>query len=908
MTCDIRVLGPVTVVNAGEPLDLGHRRQRTVFALLAAQVGTEVSMSWLAEQVWESRPPLRARDTLYTYLSRLRKLLSAVDEVELRRRRNGYLLAADATTVDLCRFRDLSARAARVDGPEALALRRQALGLWRGDAFADVAAPLLDTLGATLEYERFGVELEFHDALLREGRGTEALPRLRDLVDGNPLDERLAGQYLLALHASGATDDALAYFETLRNRLLADRGTEPGDRIRRLRDGLRNAEGAAAMPSAMVPRQLPGDTAVFAGRETELARLDALALHPGGESIVAISGTAGVGKTTLAVRWAHRAAKHFPDGQLYVDMRGFGPSERVVTPSEAIRGLLAGLGVPADRIPSDFDAQTALYRGHLAGRRVLVVFDNARDAAQVRPLLPGGAGCVAVVTSRNALTGLLAPDAAASLTVDTMPLPDCRALLANRIGATRGSDPAATDELIEACARLPLALSIVAARAVTDVSLTPARLSAQLRDERTRLDHLDAGDNVANVRAVFSWSYRALSPEAARLFRLLSLHPRGEISAAAAASLAGTDLAPARGALSELVDAGLLSRHGGDFGFHDLLFEYSRGQCRSHETASATRAAITRVLNHFVRTAYAASRLAGPYRRAVPIDVSWAESVTSELGTADEALDWLRSRKSVLLAGVRLAAEHGVDRCVTDLAWSLSDFLNRNRHCEDAVAAQRLAVAAAHRLGDRAALARAHRGAARGLTVLGHFDEAERDLRTALELFEALDDDGGRADVLSGFGFLCNQRGDHAKGLEVTMRAVELLRAGGHIPELIRELGNAGWFHAQLGDHEAAMAYCVESLELAERAGELSLRNAQWSSLGYVAFRQGDHRQAIEYYEHALALDRGSQQDRPHEAATLAYLAQVHEAIGDHDRARSYRRESRAILDELGLPVPPDQP
>ena len=449
-----------------------------------------------------------------------------------------------------------------------------------------------------------------------------------------PLDEQVHAQLMVALYRTGRQADALSVYRRLRRTLAEELGIDPGQALRELETAILRQDPSLdtpapaialrpAAPAALVPAQLPPTVAAFAGRSTELASLDAILPRqgqggPGQDAAVVISviaGTAGVGKTALAVHWAHRVAARFPDGQLYVNLRGFDPCGPAADPAQALRGFLDAFALPPERIPASLDAQMALYRSLLAGKRVLVVLDNARDAEQVRPLLPGSPGCLAIVTSRNHLTGLIATQGAHPLDLDLLTPAEARELLARRLGTGRaGGEPEAVDEIIAGCAGLPLALTIAAARAATSPGFPLDVFAAELREASRVLDPFDAGDVATDVRAVFSWSYRALSPDAARLFRLLSLHPGPDITVTAAASLAGIPAARARALLAELTRGHLLAEpRPGQYAFHDLLRAYATEQTHAHDDDDARRSAAGRVLDHCLHAAHAAATLIDPY-------------------------------------------------------------------------------------------------------------------------------------------------------------------------------------------------------------------------------------------------------------------------------------------------------
>ncbi|GHH61352.1 hypothetical protein GCM10017774_87200 [Lentzea cavernae] len=532
---EFRLLGDVEVRVGGEVVDIGHARQRCVLAVLLVEVNRLVPVDVLVDRVWGEHVPQRARNAVAGYVSRLRQVLP--DEVRIVGRQGGYVVCADPMSVDLHRFHALVERARVEPGETVLG---EALGLWRGEPFSTVDTPWLAEVRTALESRRFAALLDRNDLLLERGRHAELLAELEVTAAAFPLDERLAGQLVLALYRSGRQADALLRYEQVRVRLAQELGADPGPALRSLHQRILRADVA-------VPRQLPVPPRSFVGRERELAALDAALAA--GHRIVAVTGPAGVGKTALALHWAHRAADRFPDGQVYVDLRR--TAEPVV-----------------------------------AGRRSVVLLDNARDADQVRSLLRAAPGCLVVVTSRDRLTGLVAVDGAQPVPVDLMSAEDSRALLADRLG-TR-ADPAAVAEVVSRCAGLPLALTVVAARvACTGFGLE--EIAAELRDG---LDAFDGGDPATDLRTVFSWSYRALGPEAARLFRLLGLHPGQEISVENAAALLGTR--HVRPVLAELTRANLLAeRRPGRYFLHGLLHAYaaelSRSAPRPPGTAPARR-------------------------------------------------------------------------------------------------------------------------------------------------------------------------------------------------------------------------------------------------------------------------------------------------------------------------------
>ncbi len=548
------LLGPLVVGGAAGPLEVPAAKQRAVLAALALRAGQVVSFDALAGAVWDDAPPPGARVTVRNYVLRLRQLLGPAGG-RIVTRDPGYVLEMSAADVDVLAFgrlyRDGGAAVRAGAWAAAAEVLSQALALWRGAPLADVPAPVLHREWADrLEQERLQAFEWRIGAQLRLGGHGEVLGELERLAAEHPLREQVHGLLMLALYRLGRAGDALAAYQHARRLLVDELGVEPGDELRHLQQRVLARDPALAAPAAavlpqqppapVVPRQLPAAVAEFAGRAGELKLLAAQVDKPAGTGgtvlISAIGGTAGVGKTALAVHFAHQMTRRFPDGQLYANLRGFDPAGPPVTPVQAIRGFLDALGVPPRPIPADVDAQAGLYRSLMAGKRMLVMLDNARDAAQVRPLLPGSAGCLVVVTSRNQLTGLAAAHGARLLTLGLLTDAEARELLASRLGAERvAAEPEAVTELVRLCAGLPLRCATspprrAAAPAGSRWPLSPPNCAAPTAVWTPWIP----ATTPASVRAVFSWSYQQLSPAAAGMFRLLGIHPGPDISAPAA--------------------------------------------------------------------------------------------------------------------------------------------------------------------------------------------------------------------------------------------------------------------------------------------------------------------------------------------------------------------------------------
>lgn len=901
------MLGPVEACADGRVVDLGPARQRYVLGALLVDANQSVSVDELVARTWGENRPLRAVRTLQSYLSRLRSLLSA-DDCAIQRRSGGYAVQVAEESVDLHRFRRFAADAREADDDGAAALLEDGLASWRGPALAGLDTPWVARLREALLVERLTAELDLYDVQLRRGEHAAILVELAARAEEHPFDERLARQLLVALYRSGRQADALRRYEEMRLRLADELGVDPGPALQEIHRQILTAapvlEATGARASSVpVPRQLPAPPAVFTGRADELVALDmALDRQDGAGHPVAISavgGSGGIGKTCLALHWSHRNLDRFPDGQLYVDLRGYDDGEPV-PPAVVIRGFLDALGVESGAVPGGVEAQGALYRSLVADKRMLIVLDNARDTDQVVPLLPGGRACTAIVTSRRQLGGLIARHNARSLALDVLPDPDARTLLVGHLGRSRVEDePGAVADVLRSCAGLPLALSIVAARAGIRPTFPLAGVADELRE--AALDALDAGEARADLRAVFSWSYNALTVDAARLFRQLCLHPGPDIALPAVAGLAGLDPRDARRVLAELTRASLLTEHRpGRFVLHDLLRAYASEQSRARDATDTRDGVLLRVLDHYLHTSHAASRLLTPTR--VPIAVGTpAPGVTPE-GPADlaQAASWYSAEHAVLLAVVRHAARKGFDEHCWQLAWALGPFLDQHAHWDDHAATYGTALAAAERLGSREAQALMHRGLARSHTRLGAHLDAQSHLEHALDLHRELGDRNGAGFVHMGLGRLFDEQGLSAEALPHAAQALELYRATGHLAGQVHALAALGFCQARVGEHHDALASCAEALRVADEVDGVPVTGL-WLTLGYTHHQLGDHSRAADAYRRALAAGRDVR-DVTAETEALEGLAEVYRAAGDLGRARASWNEVLAIHEANGRP------
>ena len=905
------LFGEVQLRVAGRPLDIGTPRQQAVLAALAVDAGRPVSLETIIDRVWGDDPPAEARNVLYSHLSRIRRLFKGVadstgETAGVARRSVGYVLEIDPDDVDLLRFDRLVERGndrRGTDADRAAALAEAVFGR-AGTPLAGIQGDWAEQVRATWHRHRFDAAVRWAELELRLGHPDAVIAALSDLAAEYPLAEPLEALLMRALHAAGRQAEALDRYAVVRQRLADALGTDPGPELRALHGAILRDELPSAPRSAPVttPAQLPPDTPGFVGRETALRHLDWVSDEQfPATRIVVLSGTAGVGKTALAVHWAHTAAAGFPDGQLYVNLRGFDPTGSPVDPAEALRGFLEALDVPGGRLPTTLEAQTGRYRSLLANRRVLVVLDNARDAEQVRLLLPGAPGSVVVVTSRDRLTGLVVAGAH-PLTVDLLDDNDARGMLRRRIGAGRvAAEPAAVDEIIGLCARLPLALAVAAARAATHPGFGLAALAGQLRDARGVLDEFSGTDPATDARAVFSWSYLRLDPAAARMFRLFGLHPGPDIGTRAAASLAGVPAGKARPILSELAHAHLIAEHApGRYTVHDLLRAYASELVQETESAADREEAAHRVLGHYAHTAYHADGFLDP-RLEVPPELTPLPVGAEPERIIDrrQAVAWFEAEHRVLLLAVH--ADAAFDTRVWDLARSMQRFLSMQGHWHDESDVLTAAAAAARRLGDERKQAFAHLHLAGTHVRFGRHAEAHDDLEAALTLSGAADDVVGQAYAHRQFAWLLDRQGAVADALAHAEQALDLFRAAEHRAGQATALNAVGWFHTLLGEHTVAIGHCQQALDLQTLLADHMGAAQSWHSIGYAHKQLGDPSRALTCYETALDLAHRAGNFMT-EARLHIEIANLHREFGDVEAARSGWQRAHDILAHLAHP------
>ncbi|WP_405580486.1 ATP-binding protein [Streptomyces sp. NBC_01092] len=645
---------------------------------------------------------------------------------------------------------------------------------------------------------------------------------------------------------------------------------------------------ATAPTAPVVPmlRQLPAPPALFTGRTRELAALST-ALEGQGDRggtvvISAIGGAGGIGKTYLALQWAHDHTERFPDGQLYVNLRGFDPSGEPMAPSVALRGFLDALGVEPAAVPADVEAQVGLYRSLVVGKRILVVLDNARDTAQVVPLLPGSPSCTVVVTSRHQLGGLVTAHVAKPLTLDALSEAEARQLLARHLGEDRlDAAPQAATAILERCAGLPLALSIVAARAALQPDFPLAHLAEELAEAGTRLDALDAGDLNADLRAVFACSYHALEPAAARAFILLGLAPGPDISLRAAASLIGHTVPRARVLLRILEAAHLIRQHTpGRYQLHDLVRLYAAERGHHDLDQPPCTAALRRLADFYLHAAHHASQLLDSHWTVeLVLDPPAAGCTPHRVADATAAREWFVAEDACLRAAHQFTHDQGWHTHTWQLPAVLLNFRFLQGHRPEDLRMWRAALVAADQLRDPIAQPMARYGYGIACAHADQYAQAQAYLNQALTLFGHADQLSGQADTHYMLSWTWEQQGNPQQALAHDERALRLHQTLGNIAREARSLNAVGWDHALLGQYEQARSFCEQALALIRTAGDRIIEAANLDSLGYIAHHSGQHHQALDYYQQALTLCRETG-DTWSKAGTLEHLGETYHALG----------------------------
>jgi DNA-binding SARP family transcriptional activator/Flp pilus assembly protein TadD len=965
------VLGPILVIDeAGSEITVRAARQRVLLAALLVHPNLMVPVDELAEIVWDGAPPGGAAQTVRAYVMRLRRAVGPEVAAHIITRDPGYLCRVNEDELDVTRFeasvRHAGATLRAGAWAEASAAAGRALELWRGTPLTDVPSQALrDGFVPRLEQLRLQA-LEWRiEADLRLGRHDQVIPELQALVHAQPLREHFYAQLMLALFRHGRSAEAIETFQRARQVLAAELGVGPGERLQDVYQKILNGDRTLATRTPqpdgepreavdraprLAPHQLPPAVRQFTGREADLARLTSLlALAEEGASpavgVAAVCGTAGVGKTALVVQWAHAAAGLFPDGQLYVDLRGYSTGEPLPA-ADALAGFLRALGADGRQIPPDEQERAARYRSLLAGRRMLIVLDNAARVEQVRPLLPGTQGCAVLITSRDTLGGLVARDGAARMELDVLPLDAAVALLRELIGARVEKDPDAAATLAERCCRLPLVLRVAAEQVANRPTVPLGDLGEELAELQRRLELLDTdGDRASTVRAVFSWSYRLLDPGAARAFRLAALHPGADLDRHALAALLDGDLQHAGRLLDRLARAHLVHGVGADrYGMHDLLRAYARERAGEEDDGAGRQAAVHRLFDYYLHTAAAAMDTLYPAEISRRPRLAPSGRVLAPVADPGAAQWWLDTERANLLATAAHAGDHARPAHATALSATVERYLTFGHHLPEAVMLHSHALRAARRGGDQVAEATAlshlgflewERGRNRQAAAyqrqalclfhtaedrvehcralhrlalverrLGNLDAAAAHAERVIALCLPAGDLLGQARALNNLGVTRRVQGRFGQATELFHRVLALLEEIGDRRAVSVTIKELGLLDLRFGRLDSAEDRLRQALRLCREAGNRSGHAEALSQLGLVHLRRGDHRRTAEYQHRALVLFHEIT-DRHGESEVLSRLARAdlragraREALAHLERALSLARALDARLVE----------
>ncbi|WP_326722423.1 NB-ARC domain-containing protein [Streptomyces sp. NBC_00243] len=886
-TLRFSVLGPVRAWRGEDLLPAGSPQQRAMLAALLLREGRTATASELIDALWGDEPPAQALATVRTYASRLKKALGP--EI-LVGEAGGYAIRLSGTggTLDLTQAQELAADAEKArsagDLCHAREVLRRALSLWDGEPLASVPGPFADTQRARLEELRLQLLESRMDMDLEQGCHAEAVSELTALTAAHPLRERLRELLMLALYRSGRQAEALAVYADTR-RLLADElGVDPRPGLKELQHRILQADPGLAEPSAPAaepatapvrPAQLPATVTDFTGRVSFVNELsDVLAAASSDEgrvmAVSALAGIGGVGKTTLAVHVAHQARGAFPDGQLYVDLQGAG--SRAAEPETVLGAFLRALGTLDSAIPDSLEERSALYRSTLDGRRVLVLLDNARDAAQVRPLLPGTEGCAALVTSRVRMVDLAG---AHLVDLDVMSPEEALQLFTKIVGRERvESEREAALDVVAACGFLPLAIRIAASRLAARRTWTVSVLAAKLGDERRRLDELQAGDLA--VKATFELGYGQLEPAQARAFRLLGLADGPDMSLAAAAAVIDLPVEATEDLLESLVDTSLLeSAAPGRYRYHDLVRLYARSCAeRDEEPPSERGAAMSRLLDFYLATAARVYAIERPGDRTVD-HLEVTEQAGQEFSDDGKALDWLHSEAACILACAQQSLGPGTLRRGVDLLLASKDLAESGASSLTYEAATRAARDAADRLGDARAAGRTRVTLTQVLSTAGRFDEAAEEAERATSLGEEAEDPWTSGNAPNELGIIAICKNEHAAGEAHLLRAIEAFRADDNRPGEASALCNLSRVLVSMDRTSAGIELVQQGIAIYDELGlTLRLANARYA-LGIAFGHAGRGPEALEQLAEALKIFVENRQ-RLWEGTTHFRIAQVH--------------------------------
>ncbi|GIH02160.1 SARP family transcriptional regulator [Rhizocola hellebori] len=897
---DLRVLGPVEAYYQGRPLELGRRRERLLLGVLLLDVGRLVPAARLASLLWADDPPSHAHRSLQIHVSRLRGALKPAGEsrIQLINRGQGYLVQTDPLFVDAHRFRGALEQARKQSQPgEVVATLREALALWRGPALMGVTSDdVRSRLTAGLAELRLSATELLYEAELRLGRHENVAPELVDLVAQHPTRERLIGLLMTAWHRQGRVRDALELYQRAWAAIIEEHGVEPGAELRGLHMSLLRDDPAPkpGPRTQYLPAQLPAQAGGFTGRDRELAQLDALAASTrdsGSPAVIAVVGSPGIGKTALVVRWAHGMSSGFPDGQLFIDMRGYDRA-RPVRPIEALTYLVRSLGVAPDAVPVEVDEAAALYRSVVAGRRMLVVLDNVSSVDQVRPLLPGTPECMVIVTSRDALTGLVVRQGARSLTLPALSSDESVDLLTWVIGRDlTEADLQACLDLARACGHLPLALRIAAANIAGQPRSSLARQVATFTSAE-RLTALHAGDDESSsVRAAFAHSFGGLADEDRHLLGMLGLFPGQDITSATAAVIGGVAPGAAGMSLDRLADAHLVAPRGdGLYSSHDLLRLFAQEQAQTDFGPQVRTDALTRLHDHYLTMLDAAARLLYPQMLRLPFEAA----VRMDFADTAAAAQWLDTEHANLVATVVHAAGSGLAEVTYRLADAMRGHLWMRRDITDWLTVARCALSVAERGESPEATISATISLGHAYHCASHYREAVKAYEQALALSRKADWLQAQGTAIGNLAVIQAGAGEVRQAIELCRESIVIYQRLGHRAGEAVNLGTLGLAYLMSGALSEARDTLTKAVELHRGTGAASMLVMSLNHLGDTCRELGEFAEAQQFLDNAIELAQ-QVRFRSGEAVAGRYVARLHLDRGQHATGRHHAERALQV-------------
>jgi DNA-binding SARP family transcriptional activator/tetratricopeptide (TPR) repeat protein len=911
-TAQFRLLGPVEVLADGQVVDIGPARQRCVLAVLLIDANRVVSADQLIERVWgNDRLPRRPRNAVQMYVSMLRRALTEIGELTILRRADGYVARVDEQLVDMHDFRKLIelARTTASDEEDAVALFERAFALWRGEAFGILDTPWLNDVRGVLDKERQEAERDLTDVQLRRGQHGTVLARLSWSAAQHPLDERIAGQVMLALYRSGRQADAVAHYEGIRRMLADELGADTSSALRRLHQQILTADPAIAaspQPASAGPRRpaptlavrhsLPQDSVAFTGRARELADIAAKASDAAGAggvvAIHAISGIPGIGKTALAVHVAHRLRDRFPDRQLFIDLHAHTPGQEPVSAKAALAGLLSAIGVDARYLPEDLEGRAGLWRDRVAGQRALLVLDNAASSAQVTPLLPGGNTCLVLVTSRRYLGDL--PGAIVPIRLEALSAGEAAAMFRQLAPRAADTPAAGVQELVRLAGGLPLAVSLLARVYAKHATWNLSDLTRE-----TRAGMLTMAAEKDSVAAAFEVSYRTLSPGERQFFRRLGSHPGTTIDTYAGTAIGGVSMPEAIGCLDALHHEGLLAEVGyRRYGMHDLIRRYAQDLATA---APADRdQALGRLLDYYQGAATTAqARIARQSRPRSNTVVTTAPTTFPDLSDRERALSWERSERANLIACLDHATRANDHSRVVAFTAAIADLLRQDGPWTESVKRHGTAVGSALALGDRLGLANALHDLGIARYQTGDYPGALKALEEALSIYRDLGNRLGQANVLNDMGEALQLTGDYRGAVEALEEALGIHSDLGNRLGLATVLYYLGGVLRLTGDYPRATEALERALAVSRDLDNQGVRANTFTQIGIVRRQTGDYPGAVEALEEALGIYRDLG-NRLGQGNALTHLGAVRCRTGDHPEAAEAIEEAMIICRELG--------